>query len=262
VALSTRWAGQKHARRRVPEGVTSAGIIDAGFPYLHRHPAVRLLFDGDASIEEVADLLTGGGHRQRRPVRFGAMEGPTAADEINLPVYRRSGPFVAHTDYHALSLSWSLNAKTGLQTKEASFYSDDISYSSAPSYPDVTWYQAKVDTEAVKGDWRLENFLRAHLDHRGVETAVQWEARVAQLWEIAAQEQNWETFQLNVDGRLEQAKALTISGRVFVRAVLPWGDLEIDTDVAHWSSGVALQRMTVEELQPLLDDHNARGRHP
>jgi hypothetical protein len=126
------------------------------------------------------------------------MEGPTAAEDISLPVYRRSGPFVAPTGLHALSLGWGLHAKKGLQTHMVSFHSDDISCTSAPSYPDVTWYEAKVDPEAVTGDWRLENFLRAQLEDRGDGTARDWDARMAQLWEIAARDQNWETVQLNM----------------------------------------------------------------
>jgi hypothetical protein len=179
----------------------------------------------------------------------------TAASQIDLPVYRLASLRKATVAKGDLSLSWGVHVTAGLHITKVSFSGGGLTSTSTPSYPDPAWYGIPVDIGSVSGDYRLENFLRSLLKSRQLELSVEWEARVAELWETALDAGNWATTRVMVDDASLPARALTIGGRVFARAVLPWGDLTLTTTARLGATLGPLTQMTVSELQPGVDAH-------
>ena len=129
---------------------------------------------------------------------------------------------------------------------------------SALGYKSEADYYTPMRREPQGGDWRLDDFLRESLEDEPGETAERWESRVADLWKIAGDATSRTDLDLTVDGQQIGAKALTLGGNVFVRALLPDCDLEIQVPVTRAFRFPALQRMTIQELQPVLGEWRRR----
>jgi hypothetical protein len=118
-------------------------------------------------------------------------------------------------------------------------------------------YRTKVDMQAVRGDWRLFNFLVGLPGRRQDEDASEQERRLDTLWDAAIAEQSWSAEQIKIDKLAYVADVLVLNGHTLARILLPWGDLEIEFENNLFSPSHSelpgLRRLTTEETQTLLD---------
>jgi hypothetical protein len=174
------------------------------------------------------------------------------AEDSDLPVFRASD--VRSSLLSTGHLSLSLGLRDRVLVTEAYFNLAGITCVSAPRYKSEIDYYTPMRLEPQGGDWRLENFLRECLEHQPGETAENWESRVADLWQVAGDDASWTDLELAVDDQQVDARAFALGGKAFVRVSLPDCDLEIAVPPTRVARLPAFQRMTMQELQPVLDE--------
>ena len=165
-------------------------------------------------------------------------------------------PALLPTGYLSLSLAF----RDRVHVIMAYFNLGKLTCVSAPHYKSEADYNrpTRLQSQGGTGDWRLDNFLRQSLGDWPGETVETWEARVAELWNIAGDGQSWSDLDLTVDDQEIGGKALSLERNAFVPALLPDCDLEVELPRTRVARPPALQRMTIEELQPVLDEWRRR----
>ena len=182
---------------------------------------------------------------------------PIAASELGLPVFCLAG-----ASFDALSPLSVGGGRAGVHWRPThlGIEVDEIRLTSYPVLRDSSWYRTKFNRESNQGDWRLDNFLRAALDFRDDEDALDWERRVDELWTVAGDPNRWETMTLRIDSEQFPAGVLILAGRVLARVRAGSADLELEMPERLLSSPDGtlpfLRRLTLEEVQTLLDARN------
>jgi hypothetical protein len=178
------------------------------------------------------------------------------AEDIDLPVFRAHGATAALLAAGSLSLSLALSDR--IHVTKVCFSLAGLTCNSAPHYQSEADYYTPVRLDPQGGDWRLENFLRACLEVQPEETAESWELRVTDLWEVAGDDASWTDLNLTVDGQHVGGRAFALRRKAFVRALLPDCDLEVVVPATRLARLPAFQRMTIQELQPVLGEWRRR----
>ena len=115
-------------------------------------------------------------------------------------------PALLPTGYLSLSLAFHDRVHVIM----AYFNLGKLTCVSAPHYKSEADYNrpTRLQSQGGTGDWRLDNFLRQSLGDWPGETVETWEARVAELWNIAGDGQSWSDLDLTVDDQEIGGKAL------------------------------------------------------
>ena len=183
------------------------------------------------------------------PIYGDCMDRPVAAQEIDLPVFRRAGVVPVSPEHGTLSLGWRPTAD-GRRIDHVGLSYDGTFFSSVPSDSHPQWYRSPWEGTETS-DWRLSNF---------VASCANDDDEYGRLWAIAREVQSWSRVTLLVEGVQRRALSLTFSTglgtQTLLRAVLPSCNLMI---WRHRSPEPVerIERLSDAELQALLEAHNA-----